>query len=201
MSRCAHRTAQTDPSRRRSPLAAASPFCSRVPQNSGIKGLGQGTQPTRSRALTRARRLQPDQRDHDALAVRSAQRRSASSAAGAGGGGSPPPQRASTRRCAAARARRRVRALARRSVGRSFPRSADRRVLRGGRRRAALPAPPHAAPPMRSSLAAARHTGGGSRSQRDSHSVTRGARATTVGALVHGSARLDRRAAPAPARR
>ena len=121
MSRCAHRTAQTDPSRRRSPLAAASPFCSRVPHNSRVEEAGpRHATHALARADPRAALTARPARSRR-FGGKGAQRRSASSAAGAGGGGSPPPQRASTRRCAAARARRRVRALARRSVDvRSF---------------------------------------------------------------------------------
>ena len=48
-----------------------------------------------------------------------------------------------------------LRALAKRSVSRSFVRSAGRRLLRSGRRRAALPAPLHAAPLVHSSRRAA----------------------------------------------
>ena len=71
-----------------------------------------------------------------------------------------------------------LRALAKRSVGRSFVRSAGRRVLRGGRHRAALPAPLHAAPLVHSS----RQAGGGSRSLRNACSATHGVRAAFVGA-------------------
>ena len=118
--RCAHRTAQTDPSRRRSPLAAASPFCSRVPHNSRVEEAGpRHVTHALARADPRAALTARPARSRR-FGGKGAQRRSASSAAGAGGGGSPPPQRASTRRCAAARARRRVRALARRSVSSFF---------------------------------------------------------------------------------
>ena len=63
------------------------PECHKTPEYRGWA--------TRSRALTRARRSQPQPTQ---FGGKSAQRRSASSAAGAGGGGSSPSQRASTRR-------------------------------------------------------------------------------------------------------
>ena len=120
---CAVLTSSARPRARRAHTTTGSPSSPvRVPQNSGVEGLGH--------ALARA-----DPRAALAAATnavrQSAQQRSASSAAGAGGGGSPPPQRASTRRllplahadaCARSQA-----------VGPSFVRSFGRSSLSSGR--------------------------------------------------------------------